>query len=224
MLAETVLSLMLSLAPPGGSIYSQVEVSPYELDAPCSSPSLLCRAPRYNRALRRYERAETREEGLRRYWTIAEAIERATPGQRLNAIYAIAIMFNESGFRRDVHSGIGAHARGDNGLSNGLGQMLLRKGQLTLTGYSAEQLVGLDPESTFRTASSVVSYAKIARKRCALGRDSGAYKGPACVFAEYGQVKTPGDERILLREGTFSRLAQGGRRLTDRERKLIASR
>jgi hypothetical protein len=94
---------------------------------------------------------------------------------------------NESGFRRDVHSGVGPNARGDNGRSWCLGQLLLGNTRRSPNGYTGKELVGISPERTQRCIDAVIEHLVKAKARCGSGTT------PACVFSSYGGVS--GDVR-----------------------------
>ena len=123
-LAQHVLAAMLSLAPPGHSAYSRTVVP--ECDKVCQStrvcsdPGTICDAPSYSKGFRAYTRQENAEEGLRRYVGIAEAIADVAENlpewrfdRRELADVITTHAFFESGFRADVHAGVGPAAYGD---------------------------------------------------------------------------------------------------------------
>jgi hypothetical protein len=200
-LAAMVLAAMLQLQPPGQTVYSLVPAKPDEIGVKqCSADTILCRAPFLAPGhgkpgqLFRYENAE---EGKERYGTIAEAIaiesQKAVddgrwPGDAEElAAYVLDVVHNESGFRRDVHSGKGPSSRGDNGRSWCLGQLLLGDFRKSPGGYLGKELVGITDERTHWCISEVIEHLTRAKKRCGPGTT------PACGFSSYGGVS--GDVR-----------------------------
>ncbi|MBW2672287.1 MAG: hypothetical protein JRD89_02575 [Deltaproteobacteria bacterium] len=129
--------------------------------------------------------------------------------------YLLAVSFNESGFRRDVHAGKGKMSRGDpdkqgRGQSWGLGQRKLGASGngKTTRGWTATQLVGLDEQSTERAIVTIVDGISRGRSACRSRLISSA-TGPTCVFGIYGGIwAATGDERIILRVKTFHRIAE----------------
>lgn len=186
MKAEMVLAWMLQLQPPGASIYSQVVV-PADAPRACDDPiSLLCQPPKWSEAHGAHTRPETFDEGLERYWTIAQSV--AATGDVAPA--ALTVIYHESGFRRDVHSGVGKWARGDQGRSHCLGQLLWGR-----TSSKAKTLVGLDRGSTDRCIAAVVRHLRhVSNER------------PYAKFARYGGVWCSDDRRIFSRVATFRRV------------------
>jgi len=132
--------------------------------------------------------------------------------------YLLAVSFNESGFRRDVHAGIGKMSRGDpdkhgKGQSWGLGQRKLGASGLgqTQRGWAATQLVGLDEESTRRALVTITDGISRGRNACRSRLISSA-TGPTCVFGVYGGIWAPtGDKRIILRVKTLNRITELGK-------------
>lgn len=201
---ETVLALMLAIMPPGKTIYSQVEV-PEGSPRACTEATLLCAEPRFDRELSVWLRPETAEEGLLRYWTIARAVSDTAQDDDM-ARLMLAVTFHESGWRRDVHSGIGNFARGDRGKSWCLGQIMLgESGRKTVKqGWSARELVGLDLESTKRCLTVAGDHLERSRMACRKGK---VEQGPGCEFAVYGGGGLPvNDRRLRERAATLARL------------------
>ena len=227
-LAELILAAMISLQPPGNSAYSLVPV-----DAECAKTTecrdaappppcdnYLCEkkaflAPGHGKT-GTYFRYETPAQGKERYLVIAEAIANETqkavddgrwpgPPEEL-AAYVTSIVFNESGFRRDVHSGKGPNSKGDNNRSYCLGQILLgewRRAEGTeKIMWNGKDLVGVDPEHTSRCIGVVVNFAARAKyPRC------GKHTTSTCVFAGYGGIANPrNDLRIKARNKTFEKV------------------
>jgi hypothetical protein len=132
MLTETLLAMMITVAPPGGSA-SSVVVEPACGSGPGKPACDITPAPTWSPFYKAFVRRETKEEALRRYLTIAQAIEKisvamTTPVTRAGgaqeappwpftvndlAQSLVTIAHHESSFRRDVHSGVGPFAMGD---------------------------------------------------------------------------------------------------------------
>ncbi len=185
---QVVLAAMLFLQPPGQSMYSLVGVSK-ESPAPCAGPSLLCRPPRWNEAHQEWVIAETWEQGLLRYGTIAQSVVKVTGDDEWLRRVVLTMLYYESGFRRDIHSGVGDYARGDGKRSWCLGQIFL--GRRSKRGRS---LVGVDQAATDRCLQTVVKY--IGKKK---------HANPRGVFLRYvGQGADP--KHINARVHTFYRL------------------
>jgi hypothetical protein len=187
--AQTILAIMLLLLSPGRSIYSVV---PVEKDSPpgCEEKmSLLCQRPHWNDAWNSWVRAETYDEGLRRWWTIAQALEQTAGADASLTQLALTVTMHESGWRRDVHSGIGDYARGDQDRSWCLGQILLGTTgrEKVAEGWRARQLVGTGIEPTKRCLTVVTRALRDARGYC------GAYtrQGHYCTIGVYGGVNDP---------------------------------
>jgi hypothetical protein len=216
-----VLAWMLFLLPPGKSIYSRLEV-PQDAPRPCGDPySLLCQAPQWSASRQAWTVAEDYRTGLERYRTIAEAVSDVvaadrwkSPRGRLSRLLVVA-MFHESGFRRDVHEGIGPASRGDCRWRNGrrvpgsckshcLTQIQLGKGR-SAEGWSGDDLVGTNPESTRRCLTVAARILDGAAMWCAT---RGPRPWQACVWYRYsgGNVPTT-DHRVQARARTFNALA-----------------
>jgi hypothetical protein len=214
---EAILAAMLALQPPGASVYSRMVVAE-EHGAPCTEDTILCEPPTWSTHHNDWTIAETYDAGLERYRIIAEAVadvvfdpyrefEWSTPNDAMWR-YMIAIMFHESGFRADVHSGIGARARGDCQTKHGvrfchswcLGQILLGKRKLAKTGWSGEDIIGTDIDSTRRCVATIADYVDRSYRVCSrqlLHRSS-------CVFAVYGGMgPASNDRRIISRVKTY---------------------
>jgi hypothetical protein len=103
------------------------------------------------------------------------------------ARYLVTVSYHESGFRRDVHSGIGKFSKGDEGRSWCLGQIMLgASGQgKTARGYVATAIVGVDTESTHRCLQTMADQLARARAYCTSSYGPGD-AGPSCVTAVYG--------------------------------------
>ncbi|HZO14971.1 MAG TPA: hypothetical protein VFB62_16965 [Polyangiaceae bacterium] len=186
--AETILAILLALQPPGRSSYSAV---PERDGVVCDSE--------YTNGCRR----ETAGEGVARYATIARAIAEVSGGQCDLAARLIAIVHGESGLRRDVHSGVGNHARGDRGLSYGLGQRLLGAHGVTKRGWRGKELVGLDLASTRRAVVTIADDLLRSENHCSRVAVTTSF---ACSVRIYAGVRSARrDERILSRITSYQR-------------------
>ncbi len=179
---ELILFLMVMLQPPGKSSYSAVPVE----------DNIICNTE-YTPGCRR----ETKEEGHERYKVIAQVIAEVSGGQSDLALKILTIVYHESGFRRDVHSGKGKFARGDLGRSCGLGQRNLGLSR-TRRGLSCYDLVGVNIEATRRSIMTIGDYLlriKGCRSfRCQLAIYGGLhsksrFKGVMDRVAVYGKLK-----------------------------------
>lgn len=250
-LAEIVLALMVVLQPPGRSIYSLVEVAEGSPSACSDATSLLCAAPILDVERGAWVRPETRDEGIARYWTIAQeiaavadrttwkataecpkrpsvrvvggfgdpknaceraAVERPWTGSAEElARYLVTVSFHESGFRRDVHSGIGKFARGDNGKSWCLGQIMLGtsgRGKTT-RGFAASSIVGVEAEPTRRCLQTAADKLALSRAFCVSPYGPGDV-GPPCVTAVYGGSALLATTPIIRKRAvTYRRLVDG---------------
>jgi hypothetical protein len=127
--------------------------------------------------------------------------------------YLLAVIFNESGFRRDVHAGVGKMSRGDpdshgRGQSWGLGQRKLGASgnAKTRRGWTARQLAGLDAASTERSIVTIVDGLSRGYNVCRSPWGP-ASRGPVCIFGIYGGIwAATGDKRIILRVRTYGRI------------------
>jgi hypothetical protein len=213
---------MLSAGPqPGLSAQSLVEV-PEGAAAPCSTRyDPRCAAPWRSRFHGgRWVRVETYEEGLSRYWGIARAVARATGENDRLARLVVTVTRHESGWRRDVHSGIGPDSKGDNGHSWGLGQAMVGlhpNSPVPHTKYRARDIVGTDEDSTQRCISTVARYLEIATDHC-----ERIHGGPACPFSVYGGARSgPPSRLVLQRVRTLSQLPDPPAPLSDEVRTLL---
>jgi len=172
---DAVLSLLLGLVQPGESAYSAVP----------ERPGVVCDT-QWTDGCRR----ETYTEGLRRYLVIARSVAAvAKDDQTTRAV--LTVIYHESGARLDVHRGTGKWARGDQGRSFCLGQILKGKGS-----KDGERLTGVSRKATDRCVAAVVRH---------LGTEP--MRDPYSRFARYGGVWAKGDRRITSRVRTFNRLA-----------------
>lgn len=175
MLTKTILTVLLQLGQPGRSPYSVVTMPECgNKTAPtcnvsepvCDEPTLGCRAPRWSDAYGSWVRQEGKYEASQRFLTISKAISQvASEGSAEgwwqwgsdNLAYSLAtIAFHESGFRRDIHEGVGDASMGDCHTIAGKRScrsvclMQLNIGGLkgSVDGMLGEELVGSDFEST----------------------------------------------------------------------------
>jgi hypothetical protein len=213
---------MLLLQPPGQSLYSRLVV-PEDSPRPCDDAcSFLCSPPRWSRAHEAHTIAEPWLDGLHRYVTIAHAFEAAVfdaprfaPRDELWR-YALALTFAESGFRRDVHEGLGEASRGDCDwveyepgkfrripgsckshclIQRQLGP--LGRAHRTKEGWSAKQLVGTDYDSTWRCVSVGVRIVDAAYQSCS---KRGPGRMSRCIVQFYaGGGIAADDERVSQR-------------------------
>jgi hypothetical protein len=190
-LAELILAAMLSLQPAGRSSYSAVAVE----------PGVVCDTE-YTRGCRR----ETEEEGRARYAVVAQAIAEVSGGSRDLAARILAVVHGESGMRKDVHSGVGKHAKGDRGRSCGVGQRLLGDRGATHRGFRCADIVGLDIVSTRRAIVTIADDLTRARGYCARIVGTTDF---ACAVACYGGLPTHSkDKRIRARVRSYERARQ----------------
>lgn len=208
---------MLHLQPPGMTVYSRVLV-PEGTEPRCQEASLLCAPPAWDGALGGFAVAESWGEGLARYEVIARAFDRVADREwrmpeKHRRSYLTAVAFNESGFRRDVHLGIGDASRGDCVEDGGtqlcrsvcLGQMNIGRGA-TPEGYRAEDLVRDSPEATERCATAMMHQLDRAWSYCAQGGEA-PRPLEACMFAMYGgKASIFESEPVKLRVRSIVRL------------------
>lgn len=237
---EVILAAMLFLQAPGKSIYSQVVVD-QNAPPPCTdSYNLLCQPPKWSPEHKGYVVVETYEQGVERYSTIAAALQEVTsdakwktPRDRLWRL-ALTMMFHESGFRRDVHEGIGSAAKGDcdwtgpygkrvripgTCKSHCLGQILLgTRGRTTTEGWSGKDITGLDYESTRKCMYLVVKYIDRAWQRCVVDGGPSA----ACIVNNYaGGTLRMDDWRLLGRVKTYNKVASAPTELSETVQRLL---
>jgi hypothetical protein len=245
---ETILAAMLFLQPPGKSIYSQVVV-PETAPAPCDNDySLLCLPPRYSKAHKAFTVAENWEQGLARYAVIARAAHevvyeqkrQSPPGQLLR--FLLAFTYHESGYRRDVHEGIGDASRGDckwrtvklpggktrreripgSCQSHCLAQIMVgpkRSKKSRIQGFHADELVGLSYDNTKNCLSVAANIIDRAYRWC-------ARRGPRplsyCVVTHYAGGMVPNtDRRVVARVKTVNKLASAPTKLEKRVRQAL---
>lgn len=225
--AEAILALMLAVGPkPGGSIYSQTVVTQDAGPGCDNKASLLCAEPVWSGYWKALVRPETKDEAIVRYWTIARAIDDATQGA--NAYlrpYILTVTEQESGWRKDVHSGVGPWARGDKDFSWGLGQIYSTPDGEKIVDkhfqWKAKDIVGTDYNAT-RRCTEVISK----RLKSAHGACRGIREKQLCVFAAYGgNLSLMTHQGVIARAVKFntfvSRKKHGVPELTDKVKKLI---
>lgn len=214
MLHKALLAMMVTVAPPGQSAHSVV-VEPSCGTDPAKPACDLAPAPRWSPYYKAYVRRETKEEALRRYLLIARVIEKTATVMsapvKLDdgtekpapwpwsvsdlALSLVTIANHESGFRRDVHSGVGPSALGDCAYWDIRGRrispeharavgaaartscrsvclMQINTGGLERArfGYMGKEMVGLDEASTERCFAAGAQAFAEARARCAATR------------------------------------------------------
>ena len=244
---KAILAAMLFLQTPGRSVYSQVVV-PESAPAPCSdSYSLLCLPPRWSAAHQGYTVAETWQQGVQRYALIAKALE-ATVSKKREAPaahlwrYVLAFAYHESGFRRDVHEGLGPASRGDcdwrtvelpggktkreripgSCRSHCLAQIMIgpvRSNAKTSEGYHHSELVGTDFASTKRCLDVAVRVINSAYHFCA---HHGERPMALCIVKHYaGGMIASNDARVLARIKTVNKLDHAPTKLEQRVREAL---
>jgi hypothetical protein len=160
--------------------------------------------------------------GFNRYETIAKALSyqihsngRTTPPKHLWR-FTLALVYHESGFRRDVHEGIGNAARGDcnwtgpkdnrkrvpgSCRSHCLAQINLgplQSAKRTIEGWGPKDLIGIDLESTKRCLGVAVRFIDGAYTQC--------HGSAACVASIYTGTADRDNIRIKQRVQTIYRL------------------
>lgn len=268
---QLILTAMLFLQAPGKSIYSMVPTTedgtfavlaetngttayvllPDGADEPnqCRQQgNIACYKPRHRDVIyngfnirTEWMRAETYNEGVKRYAVIAHAIDdvmeegewKFPAGQLWR--YLLAIAYHESGFRRDIHTGIGSAALGDckwrklkNGKremvkgtcrSHGLFQSLFRKPRQTkLFGFGARDIIGDDLETTKLAVLVATKHLDRLYRFC-------THHGPrpftGCIFASYGGMSDTRDKRIQSRVASFNRLKGAPTKLDEYAKNLL---
>ena len=224
--------MMLALQKPGVSVFSQVVVKQNSPPACSNRYRPACAKPKYNKYWGTFTRPESWKEGVRRYALIAATIDTVSreevaaarfhgPAEEL-ARYLLGVAFHESRYRRDIHAGRGAAARGDckyvdvdgerkrihgSCRSVCLGQIMrVENSYVSPRGYPHESLAGVDAAATRRCIETIADHIGQAHTRC--GRKHQGRASPTCVFGTYGGVPNPRhDERIQDRVKTFRKAA-----------------
>ena len=128
----------------------------------------------------------------------------------------LASMYRESGFRRDIHSGVGPMARGDcktdahgqripgSCRSHCLGQVLIdrRKGT-PVDGFMPDDLVGVDLPATGRCITATIRELSQARSHCLASARTRPIHISTCVFMVYVGTSSSTDGRIRARIKTW---------------------
>ena len=227
---ETILTAILSLVPAGLSPHSVVPLPACGGPALASDAPEECSAPGVTWSPHRgaFVRLETEAEGRARYATIAKALElvsleatTAPDGERPLWPWAraelvaglLTISRHESGFRRDVHEGVGPAALGDcstgrDGVRRCRSVCLV---QVQTGGLDARRgawfgrdLVGLDVAATSRCLRAGAEL--LARSRWSCARGGGAWFAPAVAL--YGSGVSCGTRRpwVQRRAETYRRV------------------
>lgn len=223
---NAILAAMLSLVPPGQSAYSVVplpecggpvlrlaDLGTTPTPAACSAPGVAW-SPHHSALVR----LETEAEGRARYETIARALDAVSleatsapegerplwPWPRRELVAGLlTIARHESGFRRDVHEGVGPAAVGS---GKDVCLVQIRTGGLDgrRGGWLGRDLVGLDAGSTARCLRAGAELLARSRWSCARG---GAWFAPAVAL--YGSGVSCGTRRswVQVRAATYRRVA-----------------
>lgn len=233
---ESILAAILALAPSsspysvvplpecGGPVLRLADLPAGPEHAACSAPGVAWSS--HHSAL---VRPETPEEARARYATIARALDtvsleatRAPAGERplwpwpRRELVAglLAIARHESGFRRDVHEGVGGAALGDchrarNGprVCRSVCLMQVQTGGLDgeRGGRRGRDLVGLDEAATRRCLEAGAEL--LARSRWSCARRGGEWFAPSVAL--YGSGISCGMKRtwVQRRAATYRRVA-----------------
>jgi hypothetical protein len=196
MLAETVLSLMLSVGPaPGVSPHSVVVTT--SKARPCADMRPLCRLPWFSAYHKALVRQENYAEGLKRYWVIAQSIATVADDDHDMATMLVNVALFESKYRRDIHSGRGLLALGDHGRSWSIVQARLGRG--AKKGY---RLIGITPAATGRALSWAAKHLRRCTKRAPAWAAYACYGGVSNGADHPGiQARIASHRRlVLLRE------------------------
>lgn len=256
----TILAVMLTLAPPGRSAYSVVAVPECgtdqleptcRLERLCDAQTTACLPPRWSREHHAFVRQENAEEARERYSLIAQAIakvasaassptetddgKKAPPLWRWSAqdlAFGLgSIAFHESGYRRDIHEGVGDAALGDCSYRSAAGLPITRASavaqrkagktvrrycrsvclvQINLGGLDGEkfgvrgrELVGLDSSSTERCLLTGARVLAAARERCSRWQPAGAWFRPAIVSYGSGNGCASSESWVTERVKTY---------------------
>lgn len=248
MLFESLLAGIIALAPPGKSPYSVVAV-PDCGDNPLKPACDLQPRPAWSPLYKAFVRQENREEALARFLDIARSIEkvatdatRPTKGgdEEVPAMWPWAaedlaralatIAYHESGYRRDVQTGVGKSALGDCGYWGAKGQRVgaeearatgaqylcrsvclvqINTGGLSGTRYgvAGKEMVGLDRAAIEKCFAAGARAFSNARARCARERTADWFTK---AIASYGTGKAcEADEAwVSARVATYQKLAK----------------
>jgi hypothetical protein len=248
MLAEALLATMIAVAPPGSSPYSVVPLAGCG-DNPAKPACAESPKPSWSPLYTAFVRQENRDEALKRYLDIARSIEnvaqRATKPTKVDDVEQPAmwpwaaedlsralatIAFHESGYRRDVQTGLGRSALGDCGYWNAKGQRVgaeearatsaqyvcrsvclvqINTGGLSgkRYGLQGKDMVGLDRAAIEKCFTAGAQAFSNARGRCAQTRTEDWFRKS---IASYGTGKAceTQDTWVNARVATFERFAK----------------
>lgn len=250
----TLLAVLLSLSLPGRSFYSVVRVP----EAECARErETVCADATWSDAHRSWVRQETAEQATQRLWTVANALSRvvetSTRGQdgkpalwpwssRDLALGLATIAYHESGFRRDVHEGVGDSALGDCSYTDVRGRPLtelVAKAQhkagkpvhrhcrsvclvqvnlggldgVTASGVRGRDLVGTDLDSTERCLAAGAAALAKARTACQRRQATGHWFRSAVTQYGSGYGCASSQDWVVKRVETYNKAAQAPREL-----------
>lgn len=228
MTPAAILAVMITMAAPGQSTYSLVPVAS-DAPAPCAARySPLCRSPWYSRAWRSHVRVETPAEARERYGLIAEVVASVAADRPRILPHMLVTLERESRFRRDVHSGIGAAAKGDcrwrkdargkprrvAGSCRGYclaqihDQGSRRNPWVTARGYSPASLTGLSRAATTRCLQTAADALEDFYGRC--------HGSARCIFASYTGARSRDNAEVKARAGRLWTVARRLERASER--------
>ncbi|MBK8258848.1 MAG: hypothetical protein IPK82_40090 [Polyangiaceae bacterium] len=248
MAVEALLAGIIAVSPPGQSPYSMVPL-PSCGENPLKPACVETPKPIWSPLYSTFVRQENREEALKRYLDIARAIEKVAddstkpttvgdvtepaiwPWSAEDLARSLAtIAYHESGYRRDVQTGIGKSALGDCGYWGAKGQKLgaeearatgaqylcrsvclvqINTGGLSGQRYGmlGKDMVGLDSASLQRCFSAGARAFANARGRCATQKSADWFTK---TIASYGTGKACETEEswVSARVSTFEKLSK----------------
>jgi hypothetical protein len=248
MLYEALLAGIISLAPPGQSAYSVV-AQPACGDNPAKPVCDLLPKPVWSPLYGAFVRQENRKEALERFLDIARSIEKVAadatkptqvdgaeqpamwPWAAEDLARALAtIAYHESGYRRDVQTGIGRNALGDCGYWGAKGQKVgaeearatgaqylcrsvclvqINMGGLqgTRYGLTGKDMVGLDRAAIEKCFSAGARAFSNARGRCAPQRTADWFKRTIASYGTGSACETD-QSWVTARVATYEKLAK----------------
>lgn len=192
-LTTALLALAIAQTPPARSPYS-LEVMPAcgqdpkapqcDLVPVCDKPVLSCRPPKWSSALGAWVRYESRETGVLRYRTIAEAIAQTatqltdcirkgdpacagiqwSDGPRSLAVAALTVAIFESSLREDIQFGRKRGAAGESCLIQVMPSQAPR--HASWLGEAERERIARDPEAREAFAKSLLGDSPQALSRC----------------------------------------------------------
>lgn len=230
---EAILATILSLAAPGQSPFSVVPLPECGgpvlrlADLPAGPEPAACSAPGVTWSSHHgaMVRPESEVEARARYATIASALDavsleatRAAEGERplwpwdRRELVAglLTIARHESGFRRDVHEGVGPRALGDcyrardgSRRCRSVCLMQVQTGGLDgeRGGWRGRDLVGIDAASTERCLRAGAEL--LARSRWSCGRRGGEWFAPSVALYGSGVSCSPRPGWVQRRAATY---------------------